>query len=463
MSILDSILERMFSSTIENKVRAQLALTETDAYFSLGARSLNNSERDRYTADREEILHQSLEAWRFNPLARRIVELTSEYVVGGGISLSCQHAPTAKFIDQFWNHYLNRMPIRVFEMCDELTRSGNLFVLLSSDEAGMSYLRSIPAQDIQKIQARENDIEQPLAFFPKGSMEDLDPQPYLAYDSLKDDPQKAVMLQYVINRPAGAQWGESDLAPLLRWLTRYSSWLEDRARLNRYRNAFMYVVQAKFSSEAQRKQRQQTLNAHPPRPGSILVADENETWNVINPRLQSSEANEDGLALKKMIACGAGIPLHFLAEPESSTRTTAEAAGGPTFRRFQQRQEYFLWLISDILRVVIERRAKVDKSIDPHAIIEVSGTDISARDNSSLALAAANILSVLTELRDRHLIDNGEFLRLVYRFTGESVDIEEMLARGRAAGKGSQGNSLAAREKSTPPAPHSDPASEEEV
>ena len=177
MSIFDSILERMFSSTIENKVRAQLALTETDAYFSLGARSLNNSERDRYTADREEILHQSLEAWRFNPLARRIVELTSEYVVGGGISLSCRHAPTAKFIDQFWNHYLNRMPIRAFEMCDELTRSGNLFVLLSSDEAGMSYLRSIPAQDIQKIQARQNDIEQPLAFFPKGSLEDLDPQP----------------------------------------------------------------------------------------------------------------------------------------------------------------------------------------------------------------------------------------------------------------------------------------------
>jgi len=433
MSLVDKLIERLFNPTIERKVQAQLAMAETDATFALGARSLSDSDRDRYNADREELLSQSLDAWRLNPLARRIVELTSEYVVGGGISLTCRHHQTGRFLDQFWNHRLNRMPIRVFEMCDELTRSGNLFILLSTDESGMTYVRCIPATEIQKIESRENDIEQPLAFSPKGSLQDLDPKPYPAYDPLSDDIKTPVMLQYAINRPSGGQWGESDLSPLLRWLSRYTAWLEDRARLNRYRNAFMYVVQSKFASEAQRKQRQQTLNAHPPKPGSILVADENEEWKVINPHLHSTEANEDGLALKKMIACGAGIPLHFLAEPESSTRTTAEAAGGPTFRRFQQRQEYFLWVLSDILRVIVERRAKIDPSIDPHAVIELSGTDISARDNSELAAAAADILSVVADLRDRHLIDDAELLRLVYRFTGENVNVADMLARGQVA------------------------------
>ncbi len=50
------------------------------------------------------------------------------------------------------------------------------------------------------------------------------------------------MLHYAINRPVGALRGESDLAPLLRWLSRYAAWLEDRARLNRFRTAFLYVV-----------------------------------------------------------------------------------------------------------------------------------------------------------------------------------------------------------------------------
>jgi hypothetical protein len=205
--------------------------------------------------------------------------------------------------------------------------------------------------------------------------------------------------------------------------------LEDRARLNRYRNAFLFVVQAKFASEAQRKSRQTTLNANPPKPGSILVADENETWKILNPRLESGDAEKDGLALKKMISAGAGIPLHFLAEPESATRTTAEAAGGPTYRRFEQRQEYFLWMIQDILAVVLARRSQVDHHVQGKIEFSVTGADISSSDNGSLSQAAYYMISILDDLRDRSLITNAEFLRLIYRFFGETVDADDMLQK----------------------------------
>lgn len=403
------------------------------------------SGRDRYLADRRTLLEQALEAWRINPLARRIVELTSQYVVGGGLSLHCRHEPTARFLHTFWQHPLNRMAVRTMEWCDELTRSGNLFILLSTDAAGMSYLRAVPASDIAEISARPNDIEQPLAFWPRATLEAATPRPWPAYDAENDAPQDdgtfaTVMLHYAINRPVGSQWGESDLAPLLRWLSRYSNWLEDRARLNRYRTAFLYVVRARFAGEGERLARQQRLNASPPPPGSILVTDESETWEVLSPRLEADEAGLDGLALKKMIAAGAGLPLHFLAEPESSTRTTAEAAGGPTYRRFEQRQRFFLWLIGDILRAVVRRRALAERGLPPEvrvdaqAEIEVHGADLSARDNVALGLAGNHILAVLGELRDRALIDDAELLRVAYRFFGESADIADLLARGRQAG-----------------------------
>jgi hypothetical protein len=194
------------------------------------------------------------------------------------------------------------------------------------------------------------------------------------------------------------------------------------------------VVKSRFSSESDRLARQQRLNASPPTPGSILVTDENETWEVVSPKLESDEANTDGLALKKMIAAGAGVPLHFLAEPESSTRTTAEAAGGPTYRRFEQRQSFFLWLVRDLLQAALNRRALVDGRIDPRARVEVNGADLSSRDNVALAMAANHISAVLTELRDRGLIDDGEMLRVAYRFFGEVPDIEALLERGKAAG-----------------------------
>lgn len=432
--------DRLFERRIREGVRAALAgFTESDATFTIGSHA-GEAPFDRCPPDRDELQRQALEAWRVNPLARRIVGLTSQYVVGGGINFSCPHAPTAAFLRAFWEHPLNRMAVRVYEWCDELTRSGNLFLLLSTDAAGMSYLRALPSAQVKAIHSRANDIDQELCYEMRPDLDCTgDPQTWQAYDPRQDlSPDgsfRTVMLHYAVNRPVGAQWGESDLAPVLRWLSRYAAWLEDRARLNRFRTAFLYIVRARFTSDAERRARQSALNAAPPTPGSILVTDEGETWDTLHPRLEADDAGEDGLALKKMLAAGAGIPMHFLAEPEGSTRTTAEAAGGPTYRHFEQRQRFFLWMMGDILRAVVNRRWQVDNHVSRRAEISLHGADISARDNVSLAMAASNISSVVSVARDRGLIDDAEVLRLLYRFCGESVDIEEMLARGRAAGK----------------------------
>jgi hypothetical protein len=412
---------------------------ENDLTFTQASRGWNLTLRDRYDADRSEILQESLDAWRLNPIARRIVGLTTQYVVGGGISVGCKHDETHKFIQNFWNDRLNRMAVRCYELCDELTRTGNLFVLISTGPDGMSYLRPVPAADIDKIDARSNDIEQPVRFWPKASGDNLDPPAYPAYDEENDQVNddgsySPVMMHYTINRPVGGQWGESDLAPCLKWLSRYSAWLEDRARLNRFRNAFLFVLHGKFASEAERAARQAVIAANPPEPGSILVADESETWEVLSPKLESADAATDGLALKKMIASGSGIPLHFLAEPESATRTTAEAAGGPTYRHFEQRQNYFVWVVKDLLRIAIVRRAKVDHRMSVRAELQVRGADISARDNVALSMAAQNIVNMLSDLRDRNMITNDEYLRMAYRFAGEIVDVEDMIAAAKKEG-----------------------------
>lgn len=428
MSLTERWLGRWFQPLVERAVRERLAVIEDDNSFLVGARRLDESPRDRLDPDRESVLEACLTAWRGDPLARRLVELTSEYVVGGGVDLECDHALSQDFLRAFWGHPLNRMPIRMVELCDELTRSGNLFLLVSTDRAGMSYLRVVPAADIDRIESAENDIEQELAFV------DKDGQVYAAYDAAGDGLSaegefSPVMLHYAVNRPAGAQWGESDLAPLLVWLRRYAAWLEDRMRLNRFRNAFIYRVKAAFTSEAARRTRQLELAANPPSPGSILVTDESEDWSVISPKLEALDAQTDGLALKKMIAAGAGVPMHFLAEPEGATRTTAEAAGGPTHRKFEQRQRFFLWLLRDLLTVVLQRRAWVDGRVNPKATVAVHGADISARDNVALAQSGELIGGLFENLYQAGLIDAREYLRVVYRFVGEEADLDVLLAR----------------------------------
>jgi hypothetical protein len=428
MTLAEKWLGRLFQPLVDRTVREKLAVVEDDNSFLIGVRNLDDSPRDRLNPDRESVLEACLAVWRTDPIARRLVELTSEYVVGGGVDVACDHQPSQDFLRAFWTHPLNRMAIRMVELCDELTRSGNLFLLVSTDRVGMSYLRVVPAADIDRIEAAENDIEQSLSFV------DKDGQVYPAYDAAGDGLGEGgnfapVMLHYAVNRPAGAQWGESDLAPLLIWLRRYAAWLEDRMRLNRFRNAFIYRVKAAFTSEAARRTRQLELAANPPSPGSILVTDESEDWSVISPKLEALDAQTDGLALKKMIAAAAGVPMHFLAEPEGATRTTAEAAGGPTHRKFEQRQRFFLWLLKDLLGVVLQRRALVDGRVDPRVAIAVHGADISARDNVALADSGGKIGPLFEGLYQAGLIDAREYLRVVYRFVGEEVDLDALLAK----------------------------------
>jgi hypothetical protein len=421
-----NLFDRLFAKTIKRHVALAVKALD-DARDRLLTQS-GTYPRDRYTYDRRDVLERSLEAWRENPLARRIVSLTTQYIIGSGVTIECKHTATHNFIQEFWTHPLNNLDIRTREWCDELTRSGDLFILLSTDPSGMTYTRAIPSIQVQDIDTADNDIEQETTFHVLEGQSLLEARPYPAFNLSTPLNQPSIM-HFAINRPVGALFGESDLAPMLKWLTRYAAWLEDRVRLNRFRQVFNYVVRGKYNSKADRLARQAELNANPPSPGSILVCDTEEEWDVIHPKLDTFEAMQDGLAIKKFIAVGCGVPLHFLAEPESATRTTAEAAGGPTYRHFEQRQEFFMWLIESVALVAIHNRNLVYHNLPNHPQLKVHAADISGRDNASLASAANQAVAAFSQLYRIQAIDKAELLRLAYRFAGEVVNVEDMLAR----------------------------------
>jgi len=388
----------------------------------------NSGLRDRAQGNFYNVIEDSLMAWRDNPLARRIVNLQTQYVIGEGIAIECEDEHALQAIRDFWDDPLNHMDIRVSEWCDELTRTGNLFIILSSDLSGKTYVRAVPATSIQAIETMQNDYEQAL-WFEYTEQNQMGMIHIEAESELLPtlDPR---MMQFTVNRPIGAKLGEPDLAPVLVWLKRYSMWLEDRARLNHYRNSFLFTVKTQLRSEGERKRRQDELNSRPFTPGSVLVTNESEVWDVLSAKLESSDAANDGLALKKQIASGVGIPLHFLAEPESQNKASAEAAGGATYRTFEQRQQVFLWIVSQVVRAVLRRRRLVDHELNAEADFRLVGADIYEQDNNTLSTAAATMTNVVSQLRKYRHISRNELLRLVYKFAGEDPDTDAVLKAG---------------------------------
>jgi len=402
---------------LEQQVQAlerALAVVDTDASF-FPKTGLSELYRDRADYDRDKIFEECLRAWRVNPLARRIVKMITAFVVGKkGISLSSPHAATNKFLQAWYSDPLNNFRKNIKRWMDEQTRTGNLFFLFTVDKVtGMSHVRAVPAEMIKEIQTTENDIEQETFYIPK----DLGASPWVAFNPLEE--QETFMVHYAVNQPVGVPWGEPDLAPLLVWLGRYASWLEDRVRLNRFRSVFMYVVKGKYKNTTERKAREMEINANPPKPGSVLVTDDSEQWDTLAAQLDAFDATTDGLNIKKMISAGTPFPLHYLAEPESATRTTAEAAGTPTFRSLEDTQDDFFNVIGSLAKIAAIVRKKYDRRVNPDAGIEVSGADITERDNATLALAFSRVYGPLSDMFDRQMVEAEEVLRLSYRMAGE--------------------------------------------
>jgi hypothetical protein len=278
----------------------------------------------------------------------------------------------------------------------------------------MSYVRPLPAELITNIQTAEKDYRQEQAYLVTAF-----DQPIPAYDPKQE--QTEFILHFALNRAAGAYFGESDLAPVLYWIGLYKQWLEDRARLNYFRQMFAFFIRKVWKTPEEKENYAAKLRASPPKPGSINLIEPGEDWGIIAPQLSSFEAEIDGLALKKMIAVGVGMPLHFLAEPESSTKSTAEAAGTPTYKRFESRQIFLTNAVKRVMETAYAIRRLYDSTLPRELKVKVLSPDISERDNAGLAVAASTIGATWKNLYEQGLIDEQEYMRVVYQFAGQTA------------------------------------------
>lgn len=393
-----------------------LAVHETDDTITTGSTTWAENFRNRFDYKRAELLEQAINARRGNPIAKRIIEITTEFVIGDGFSLETANDALKTFLDNFWHHPRNDLDTQLAEWADEAWSTGDLFLLVSLDPGGFPYVRAVPAEVITDIKTAENDYRQEL-YYLRGQH---DEQPYPSYEVWKSAPTiEPFMLHFPLNRMVGSCFGESDLFSVLYWIKLYQGFLENRARLNHFRNLFAWIIQRAFKSDPEKAEYLNNFTERlPKKAGGVIALGVDENLSVVNANLGSFEAEQDGLALKRMIATGVGLPLHYLAEPEGATRTTADAAGTPTFKRFKRRQEY----LKNVLRAVLTVAAEVRRQVEtlPGSPITISAPDVTERDNANLAMGVQRITAAFIPLYNAGKITAQELIRLVYRFLAET-------------------------------------------
>lgn len=388
----------------------------------------------------------ALEAWRRNPLARRIISLITAYVVNDGIHLHSEYGPLAKWLTTFWDHEENHLDLRQADWCDELARSGELFVVLHTNPVdGMSYVRTLPAVLIDQIRWRPGDYEAETGYHELVSLDDPDYQNGGRWWSspLGEDAEKPLevgddgsirrlrpwVLHFAVNRPVGCVRGESDLAPMLSWLRRYSKWLEDRVRMNAAMRAFLWIVRVPAHLVSLKREQYRT----PPEAGSVIIADrDGEEWQAVAPSMNARDAQADGRQLRYMVAAGGpGLGLSDFGEAETSNLATARAMGELRWRTMARRQHYFGQALALTALTAYNRAVALGKVRGKPAtlgMITIAAPD-SAQDNGELGNAAnalAQALAKISALPAERPSFRRLALRLVLKFAGESLADEEM-------------------------------------
>ncbi len=408
---------------------------------------------ERPSADRMAQYRDALEAWRTNPYAKRIIDIITDYTVGDGIS-PMGPGEIGRFVDTFWNHPQNRLDLRLPDLMDELSRSGDLFLALFRNSAdGMSYVRAVPKSEIMEIVTAENDWERELAYVVRGDAGEgekggkgegansqssgplspplpISPSSYPFGTTTFLSPSHpdaaaadAVMVHYAINRPVGALLGESELASILPALRWYGRMLEDRVRLNWAARAFLWFVTVPTG----RVHAKAEQYAAPPEPGSIVVHDEGERWDMVAPNLRGLDAQHDLRALRQAISAGSGQPPHWHGDGGDLNRAVAGAMQDPALRRLRRRQRHLQHVIVDLCHVAYGRayEAGMARRRPERSAILVELPDISREDNESLALAAERLTAafagVLGALPGWSPTLAGQMLPLIFKFAGEPL------------------------------------------
>ncbi len=384
-----------------------------------------------------EIHSQCYEAYNANPLAFSIIEMTTSFVLGEGLTVSASNARVQQVLDEFWHRPENRMDERIYSLCTELSLYGEQFLHFFVNEYdGSVTIRQIDPSLIDQIETDPEDVEKPLRYHRRPIRQTMstatgDP---VAFDPSEDTQGQwfaanSEVVHIAINKVSNAKRGKSDLATLLPWLRRYKDWLTDRVRINKYKAAFLWDVSL-VGADKKAIDRKKMEYTYPPEPGSVIIHNEAEKWSAVEPHIQANDASADGRAIKLMIAAGSSIPEHYLADGDNGNRATAAEMSLPTLLKFKRRQRIVKYMLSLILDRVIreaQRAGRLGPRVDTS--YEITFPEIDSGEHQTLAHSAYYLVQALTSAKAQGWISDETAMSMLFKFAGEEINVHEELTR----------------------------------
>lgn len=428
------VREAATSPTTEDWFWGRINTSGTEEDFYWRRLSDNWAHKDVLPSTYLDIHNQCYEAYNANPMANAIIETGVNFVLGDGVQIDAKHPAVQKLLDAFWIDADNHMDQRQYDLATELALYGELFIRVFVNRySGAVKIAQIDPVLIDEIECDPDNIERQLRVHRRATAvtgatdtvpSPTDPGMKGQWFTVPTD-----VMHFTVNKVTNAKRGKSDLATLLPWLRRYKDWLVDRVRINKYKSAFLWDITLAGADRRTIDEKIMAL-ARPPEPGSVVVHNESESWAAVQPQISADDVASDGQAIKLMVAMGAGIPPHYLAEGGDVNRATAAEMGLPVLKKYQRRQDY----LAHILRAILQRA--IDEAVTAGALrptidkaFTIRFPELQATAAEAQGIAAMRMAQALQTACGLGIVSTETAAQLFFAACREEIDVQQELAK----------------------------------
>lgn len=330
---------------------------EADAYKW---RRLSGTDRDLTPLMQERAQQIAYYLYETNPMAKRLVNMTAEYVVSEGIKVKSEDAEVQDFLTDFWTE--NKLDALLLHFVKEFGLWGEqCYRLFVNDVNGRTSLGYLDPGRIQEVALDPDNclvIDRVVLHSEKDPLngETLQPVRKLA---LAEDGSiyTGDTLFFKTNSVLKASRGRSDILACADYLDLYSEFVFSRGERSIFGNVWMWDVKCEGMDK---KDLDEFVKNHPPpKPGALRAHNEKVTWAAVAPDLKAHDASYDARMLKSFNLGAIGYPEHFYGEAGDVNRATATEMNEPVIKMLTSRQREVRFILADLCDFALDKgRAK---------------------------------------------------------------------------------------------------------
>jgi len=309
------------------------------------------------------------------------------YTIGNGLEVTTPNPEVNEVIEAFRN--MNDMELREKNIVREMFIEGEYPILFFIDkETGDIRLRKIAPREITEIETHKEDTETVLAYHRQRGFtvqdDDNSDKWYADYEYYKQlgsnfDPQESDhasdlspdrLVLFMRHGFQSETRGRPPMTSVLRFLKYYEDFIIDRIRLHHERAKVVWIrsIQGSGKDELNDNRRNPMLA---PKGGTMWTETPNVRYRIESAKLESADAEKDGLLILYSVAAGLTQPIHILEQrADQSVYSSLRKSDSPFsqmieslqhFHSIHQEKIYRLLLNEKVLAGELPEEVKIEK------------------------------------------------------------------------------------------------------